>query len=257
MTALVNLPPGYRLRTFDTLDSTNEEAKRQAQQGAEAGLVLWAKSQSLGRGRRGRTWISPEGGLYFSLLLKPDCSPERAAQLSFMSALAVAEGVAPILPGGREMSFKWPNDLLVGGRKVSGILLDSSGGAAAVEWLVVGIGINVDSHPDGTDYPATSLSSEGAAGVRHADLLGRIIAAFDRWLKIWEREGFDPVREAWLRGARGLGEAISVRLSDRTLEGVFRGLAPDGALILEVPGEGERIIPAGDVYFLANRWKAS
>lgn len=251
MTVSVNLPPGYRLKAFDTLDSTNEEAKRQALAGADPGLVVWAKSQSAGRGRRGRTWVSPAGGLYFSLLLKPDCPPARAAQLSFVSALAVAEGVAPDLPRDRGIAFKWPNDLLVNGRKISGILLESGGGSARVAWLVVGIGINVDSHPEGTEYPATSLFGEGAKGVRHGELLGRVVAAFHGWLGIWEREGFEPVREAWLGAARGLGEPISVRLPDRTLDGIFRGLAAEGALILDVLGEGERIIPAGDVYFPA------
>lgn len=235
--------------TFERLDSTNEEAKRRAQDGADTGLVLWAQSQSAGRGRRGRTWISPDGGLYFSILLRPNCSPAQAAQLSFVSALAVGDGIAAELRNSGDLKFKWPNDVLIEDRKIAGILLESANGAKNLEWLVVGIGINVANHPDNMDYPATSLNAESNSRPALEKVLGNVVRAFDNWMQIWLVEGFAPIQTAWLERARGLNQKIAVRLFDQTISGTFQGLAPDGALRLEVPGEGERIIPAGDVYF--------
>lgn len=251
MSAALDLPPGYRLAGFDTLDSTNEEAKRQALSGAEEGLVVWARRQTAGRGRRGRTWISPEGGLYFSILVRPECPANQAAQLSFLSAVAVGEAAAPHLQSPESLTFKWPNDLLIGGRKVCGILLESGGAAQGVSWLVVGIGLNLASHPENADYPATSLAAEGATHIEAEALLTAIIHSFDGWLRRWRTEAFVPVRSAWLARVKGLGEEIIVRLPEQSVKGVFKALNPDGALILEVPGEGERIISAGDVYFPA------
>jgi BirA family biotin operon repressor/biotin-[acetyl-CoA-carboxylase] ligase len=249
MSLSFEMPPGYRLEKFDNLDSTNEEAKRRAQTGAAPGLIISAQSQSAGRGRQGRTWISPSGGLYFSILLRPTCPAAKAAQLSFVSALAVGEGIATSLRDPERLCFKWPNDVLIGMRKVAGILLESGSGSKNLEWLVVGIGINIASHPENMNYPATCLIHETGTACDPAQVLVNVVHAFDKWCRIWEGEGFEPLRVAWLDRARGLKTEIEVRLFEHSIRGVFQGLAPDGALRLEVPGEGERIIPAGDVYF--------
>ena len=141
MKAAPLLPPFYRLLGFAELDSTNEEAKRQATAGAPEGALVWARAQSAGRGRRGRRWVSEPGNLYLSILLRPSFPPATAAQLGFAAALAVGEAAAAALPAGADVAYKWPNDVLISGRKASGILLESqAAGEGRLDWLVVGIG---------------------------------------------------------------------------------------------------------------------
>ena len=125
MSVTASLPSPYQLITFETIDSTNEEAKRLAGSDAPEGTVVWAREQSAGRGRRGRAWVSGHGNLYCSILLRPDCHAFKAMQLSFVAALAMADAVASVLPKGAFVNCKWPNDVLVEGRKISGILLES------------------------------------------------------------------------------------------------------------------------------------
>ncbi len=237
---------------LDDAVSTNDEAKKLAKAGEPAGAVVWARSQTAGRGRYHRTWVSPEGGLYASLLLRPDCAPATAAQISFVAAVALADALEDFAPDEAELGFKWPNDILLGGAKVAGILLESAAEADEnLEWLVVGAGVNVTSHPTETPFPATSLAAldNEVSSDTPAELLSGFISALDFWLKTWEAEGFEGIRGTWLGHAVGLGEEISVGLANETLEGTFAGLDADGALILERPGQDRRIITAGDVYF--------
>ncbi|MBE9554569.1 MAG: biotin--[acetyl-CoA-carboxylase] ligase, partial [Proteobacteria bacterium] len=201
------LPAGYRLAAFESLDSTNEQARRLAMDGALDGTVIWAKCQTAGRGRQGRRWQSPEGNLYCSIIVRPSVQAADAAQLSFVTALALGQAVSGLLPDCVEMRYKWPNDLLLDGRKAAGILLESSGGADGVlDWLVVGAGLNVEDYPDVTDgYPATSLREAGVKPVALQDILLRYIAGFAHWRVRWQNEGLTAVREAWLERAARLG----------------------------------------------------
>lgn len=235
---------------LDTVESTNEEAARMAREGAPAGTLVCARRQTAGRGRRGRTWASPAGNLYASLVLRPDCAPAAAPQLSFVAALAAADTIRPRLPTPAALRLKWPNDLLIGGRKVAGLLLETeSTEARRLDWLIVGMGINVVSFPEDVDATATCLTAEGAAAATPADLLDSFMAIFPGWAARWQREGFAPIRQAWLDSAAGLGSAISARLSNETLRGDFVGLDEDGALMLALPDGSRRKIAAGDVFF--------
>ncbi|MGO8919049.1 MAG: biotin--[acetyl-CoA-carboxylase] ligase [Stellaceae bacterium] len=248
MTDGPGLPAFFRLQGFTELDSTNAEAKRQAASGAPAGTLISAKAQRAGRGRRGRSWVSAPGNLYLSILLRPERSAAVAAQLGFAAALAVGEAVLPLLPDAAELAYKWPNDVLVGGRKISGILLESqAAGEGRIDWLVVGIGVNLASFPETSDYPATSLAAAGAAPVTVEALLEAVARAFHFWYERWLEHGFAPLRQAWLARARGLGEPIRVRLPQGESEGRFAGLDGDGALLLET-GTAQRRITAGDVF---------
>jgi len=160
MSAPPRLSGFYRLLSFAAIDSTNEEAKRQAAAGAPEGTLIWARAQQAGRGRRGRPWVSEPGNLYMSLLLRPDRAAPAAAQLGFAAALAVGEAALPLLPASAALAYKWPNDVLIDGRKTSGILLESqAAGEGRLDWLVVGIGVNLVSFPEGAEYPATSLAA--------------------------------------------------------------------------------------------------
>ncbi len=248
MSTPAGLPGFFRLERFEEIDSTNEEAKRCAAAGAPAGTLIWAKAQSAGRGRRGRSWVSVPGNLYMSLLLRPERGAGHAAQLGFAAALAVGEAILPLLPPAAALAYKWPNDVLVGGRKVSGILLESQASAEGrLDWLAVGMGVNVASFPAASEYPATSLADAGAAAADLEALLAAVAARFLFWYERWLREGFAPLRQAWLARAAGLGEPIRVRLSHGESEGRFAGIDEEGALLLE-QGTAQRRISAGDVF---------
>ncbi|HET7593901.1 MAG TPA: biotin--[acetyl-CoA-carboxylase] ligase [Stellaceae bacterium] len=242
------LSPFYRLTSFAEIDSTNDEAKRRAGEGAPEGTLVWARAQSAGRGRRGRSFISPSGNLYMSILLRPDRPAASAAQLGFAAALALGDAVVPLLPRPEALRYKWPNDVLIDGRKVSGILLESqAAGEGRLDWLVVGIGVNVVSYPENVDYPAVSLAAAGTRAVTVEALLEAVAGRFQHWYERWREEGFPPLRAAWLERARGLGEDIRVRLQGEEASGRFAGLDEDGALLLE-HGATRRRIGAGDVF---------
>lgn len=247
---LPGLPPAYRLVAYDSLGSTNDEAKRLARdEGAAHGTLVWALRQTEGRGRRGRPWISPEGNLYASLILRPACTPASAAQLSFVTAGALADALQPLIPEG-VCQCKWPNDVLLDDRKAAGILLESEPDmTGGIDWLVIGVGINVQHYPLNSEFPATSLRNEGSRIDEPGPVLVRFVQAFSTWYDAWSTEGFAPVREGWLQLARGIGGPIAVRLSDRTLNGVFADLDSDGALLLDLDGGERRRITAGDVFF--------
>lgn len=239
----------FKLIAVDEVDSTSTMAKRLCAADAEDGTLVWALSQTAGRGRLSRAWISPPGNLYVSLILRPDAGAAKAVGLTFAAALAVAEAVEALLGGEPMVRCKWPNDVLVAGRKVAGILLESATTATGLlEWVVIGIGLNVASHPPDSEtiYPATSLHAEGAAGTDVEAALSVLCGCLDRWLRLWAGEGFAPIRGAWLDRAHGLGEPVTVRCGEVPLNGIFRGLDEDGALIL-YDGGTRRRVTAGDV----------
>ncbi len=256
----MGLPPFYRGVHLVETGSTNDDAKRLAAEGAPEGTLIWADAQTSGRGRRGRAWQSPAGNLYLSIILRPAAPVAKVGQLGFAAALAIAETVATLLPDDRQIACKWPNDVLIGGRKVAGLLLETDmrpDGTA--EWVVLGVGINVAHYPTAVEFPATSLAGEGAQA-NVADVLRGFAGHFLTWYEAWRAHGFAPVREAWLRRVAGLGGPISVRLEDRTLAGIFTGLDEEGALLLHSAHSGDAgqgtdprplRVTAGDVFFPA------
>ena len=245
------LPAGYRLDVHDSLDSTNAEAGRQARAGAPDGTVIQARRQTAGRGRQGRVWESPEGNLYCSVILRPDVPPAAAAQLTFVTALALGEAIDDVRPTGTELAFKWPNDLLLDEHKLAGILLESSGsGNGRLDWLVIGCGLNIRHFPEtASGYPATSLHAAGAEDLEPGALLAAFLHAFAVWHARWQDEGLAPVREAWLSRAARIGGEITVRLPRDELRGRFTGLDETGALLLDLPDGSRRTVTAGDVFF--------
>lgn len=242
------LPDFYRLIRYDTVGSTNDEVKRLAQTGAPEGTLVWAQAQTAGRGRRGRLWQSPPGNLYLSLLLRPAGPIAQAAQLGFVAALALGDALEPMLAPGRALRFKWPNDVLLDGRKLAGILLESeTASGERVAFVVIGIGVNLAAAPAESEFPAISLAAAGMPGITSTLLLDPFAHHFELWHRRWLAEGFAPVRRAWLARASGLGEAVRVRLERATLLGRFLDLDEEGALLLEGK-EGRRRIAAGEVF---------
>src|SRR5438270_175283 len=225
---------------------TNDEARRLAREGAPEGTLVWADAQEAGRGRRGRPWLSPPGNLYLSLLLRPDAPASRAPQLGFVTALALADALRLLAGTGLALSLKWPNDVLAGRAKLAGILLESEMAAGGgLDFVIIGVGVNLTSAPRDLEYPAASLSDQGFPGITPASLLESFAEHFALWLECWRAEGFVPVRAAWLNRAGGIGEAVRVRLETLTLEGRFLDLDQDGALVIE-PGGDRRRIAAGE-----------
>jgi BirA family biotin operon repressor/biotin-[acetyl-CoA-carboxylase] ligase len=245
--ALPSLPNFFSLIELESVGSTNDEARLRAEKGASAGTIVWAKQQVSGRGRRGRAWKSPAGNLYCSVVLRPEVSPAVAAQLSFVTALAIGEGLHGFLPAQAKLQYKWPNDVLIDGQKLSGILLESQvGEQGKLDWLLIGTGVNIASSPEDTDRPATNLNRVGIE-LSVTDVLTAYIHALSTWLVRWETAGFEPVREAWLNRAIGLGEAIEVRLPNETLTGTFEALDTSGSLVLTTL-QGRQLISAGEVF---------
>lgn len=243
-----SLSPSLRLLRYDTLGSTNDEAKRLAEAGAEEWTVVWAREQTAGRGRGGNAFVSPPGNLYLSVILRPARSASAAAQLGFAAALAAGQAAIRRLPADRDLRYKWPNDVLVEGAKLSGILLESAAAQdGTLAWLVIGIGVNVASHPTRTSWPATSLRFLGAEHVEIEDLLRDVVAELGAQTERWLRDGFAPLRAAWLERAYGLGGTVDVRLPREQLSGRFVDLDRDGVLLLET-AEGPRRVAAGEIF---------
>ncbi len=242
------LPAGYRLVFYNSIGSTNDEAKRLARDGAAQGTLVWALQQTAGRGRRGRPWVSPRGNLYTSLILRPDCPADRATQLGFVAALGVGGGLSSLLPLLDSLSYKWPNDVLVSGCKIAGILLESEMTTLdKLSFLVVGVGINLLLSPKDSEFPATSVAEQRLGDIEPVAMLEAFCRAFDNWESRWRLDGFASVRAAWRAAAAGRGQPIRVRLESDTLHGRFLDIDEQGALLLESAGEHHRI-SAGEIF---------
>jgi BirA family transcriptional regulator, biotin operon repressor / biotin---[acetyl-CoA-carboxylase] ligase len=244
---------GFRVATHDVLPSTNAEALRHAVEHAGDAWPLWivAREQTQGRGRRGNTWVSPRGNLYATLLLHDPAPPPQAPELSFVAALAVLDATADRAPMvARRLALKWPNDVLCGGAKLAGILLEGRmlGEKIAV---AIGIGVNCMHHPAQTSYPATDLAAAGAQ-VSADELFAALSGAMLRRLTQWRGgAGFAAIRRDWLSRAAGIGEPIRVRLPDCELFGRCEGLDDSGCLLLRRADGTLQSIAAGEVFAFA------
>lgn len=246
----IELPAGFRLERHAEVGSTNTIAMQRAAAGGPAGLWVMADRQSRGRGRTGRAWVSPAGNLYASLLVAPAAPLRVSQQLSLVAGLAVFDAVAAAMgeASSARLRLKWPNDLLVGDAKISGILLESSPGAhPGSHWVVMGIGINIAEAPGIIGRETTSLAAEGAAVTRE-EVMQHLARAMASWLGVWrDGGGIAEVRQAWLDRGPAVGEAIAVRQGSRQLEGLYRGLDEEGALRLVDASGALRTISTGEV----------
>ncbi len=243
------LPDRVTLIDCQSVDSTNQVARGMVQNGtARPWTVISAVSQTSGRGRRGRDWVSPAGNLYTSTIVYPAAAASSRAQLSLVVALAVAEMAADVVAGAR-VTLKWPNDVLVAGCKVSGILLESCPGPAGQEGVIIGTGINVAHAPADTRYGAAALARFAAAPVSRNWCLARYLQALACWYEIWSDDGFDPIRTGWLARAHGLGARTSVSCHDVERYGRFAGLTSEGLMLLHGEDGTLHEIAAGTVGF--------
>ena len=226
------------IRTVVETGSTNEDLLAEARSGAPEGTWLRAVAQSGGRGRVGRTWLSPPGNLYASTIVRLHPGEPEPATLALVAAVALEE-VASAYAGAAKLQLKWPNDLMAGPAKLAGILLERAGDA-----VVIGFGVNLAHHPQNLERPTVSLATLAAAAPDPGNFLIDLAEALARWLARWRGEGLAPVRARWLDRAHPLGSALTANGK----EGLFEGLDPQGALRLRYADGSVETIRAGDVF---------
>lgn len=210
---------------------------------------ILADSQTAGRGRRGRAWQSPVGNLMTTLYLPISFDAVKAGQLAFVAGLALERTVSALIGERAQASLKWPNDVLVDGKKASGILLESAMRDNKIDWLAIGLGLNLAHHPDDTPYPATSLAAYMDTPANNLAALEILARAFDEVFRQWRNGGFGPVLQAWRAVAHGLGGPIVATLENEQFEGIFKDIDEKGALILQTAAGDTMAIDAGDVFF--------
>lgn len=246
---------GRTLHYRESVASTNELAFRMAQEGAFHGEVVITDHQTQGKGRRGRTWVSPKGlNAYFSVILRPELPPQRAPELTLVAAVAVAETLREA--GAADASIKWPNDLQIGGKKVAGILTELSAEPDHVHFVIVGVGVNLNSKA--VDFPpevsglATSLMEARGRTVPRALFTAALFTRLEQWLDLHQEQGFEPVREAWKKLSSTLGRDVLVKTERREFTGIAEDIDESGALLVRTEAGLERVI-AGDVEQLRPR----
>jgi BirA family transcriptional regulator, biotin operon repressor / biotin---[acetyl-CoA-carboxylase] ligase len=239
---------GRDIQVFQETGSTNDVIERLARDGVGEGVVVFAESQTRGRGRLGRKWVSPPGqGLSFSVLLRPDLRPQAATQVTVIAATALARALRK--EADVRASIKWPNDILVGERKLAGVLTELAAEIDRIRYIVLGIGVNVNVTEFPTDLRgiATSLRIETGQPVRRAELAAAILRELDADYDRLCRGEFARIAEEWAEQCTTLGRPVSIRVGDRTIHGRAEALDDSGALLLRTDhGHLERIV-GGDV----------
>ncbi len=245
-------PEGTGRHVLPVTDSTNAHALREAPALSGPAWFLGLE-QTAGRGRRARAWSSPRGNFHGSLLLFPTERPDQVALRSFAAALALRDAFVALTGVPQAFSLKWPNDVLLNGAKVAGILLEATSAGAGVQALAIGIGVNLIAHPDQSvmeegALPAVSLLSETGIRVTPEAFLDALAPAYAKWEAVFTAQGFAPLREAWLSQAAKIGEHIRARTGKDTFYGVFETIDSQGNLILAT-ATGQMAIPAAEVFF--------
>jgi BirA family transcriptional regulator, biotin operon repressor / biotin---[acetyl-CoA-carboxylase] ligase len=244
---------GCPVEFCEKIDSTNNLACRLAREGAPEGAVVVADAQAKGKGRLNRVWQSPPAAnLYVSIILRPEIEAAAAPQLTLVAGLAVAEILSRYCPEG--VTIKWPNDILIRGKKICGILTEMKSSPAGVDFIILGIGINInmtrdDFEPSLRDT-ATSLQIETGDIINRLDVICTLFNSLEKWYRLFLRRGFPGVRDAWLRYADILGRPIRVVFREDTQTGVVLGIDDDGTIVMkDADGMTQRVI-AGDIYLL-------
>ncbi|MFO1068230.1 MAG: biotin--[acetyl-CoA-carboxylase] ligase [Geminicoccaceae bacterium] len=241
---------GFTVRSYDSVGSTNDLARELADAGAAAGTLVMAGEQTGGRGRHGRSWHSPRGNFYGSLILRPTVPLAETATLSLVIGLAVLDAVEAVAGRRLDLVVKWPNDVLLDGAKLAGILLegatDSKGGCA---WVIAGVGVNLQHHPDSPVYPSTSLAEAGVAEASPERFRDAFLAALGKALPLWERDGFAAFRDRWLARAAGLGRPVRLRVGDEVHAGKLADLGLDGSILIENSAGCLERFTAGELFF--------
>jgi BirA family biotin operon repressor/biotin-[acetyl-CoA-carboxylase] ligase len=241
---------GTRFHYFHEIDSTNDYARLLAERGEPQGAIVVAEQQNRGRGRLGRRWVSPPyANLYCSIILRPKLPPAHAPRITLTAAVALADAIESFAPAAP--AIKWPNDIMAGGKKLAGVLTEAASNPQRVEFVILGIGVNVnfplDSMPPELRERATSLSVLAGRSVSREGFLRRLIHDLDRCYGILEETGFAALAPLWDARFGLRGQRVRVEMTDRTINGRAIGIDADGALVIESPDGGCQRIVAGDV----------
>jgi BirA family biotin operon repressor/biotin-[acetyl-CoA-carboxylase] ligase len=236
----------WRLEAHGELPSTSDVCRARAEAGEPAGLAVLARRQVAGRGRDGRAWESPVGNLSLSVLLRPRLALGEAGAWSLLSGVALAGALAAHLPPAAPIALKWPNDVLLGGAKLAGILIECAADmAGGLEWLVVGMGANLAVAPRVADRLTACLAEYGPPPAPEA-FASELLALLGHWAAVREAEGLAPIRDAWLARGPAMGAPVAFRYGTERIEGTFAGLGEQGSLRL-VTAQGVRNFAAGEV----------
>jgi len=238
----------WRLEVHDSLPSTADLCRSRAEAGEPEGLAILARQQTAGHGTRGRSWTGAVGNLFLSVLLRPGGPAGEASQWSLLAGVALAEALSAGLPDKAVLALKWPNDVLLHGRKVAGILLESAADArGGLVWLSIGLGANLATAPPVPGRGIACLAECGPPPPPET-MARRVLAALAQWRDVRAHAGFAPVRAAFLARAPAHGTRITLRLGERMLDGAFAGLGEDGSLLLRTGGRVQAFA-AGEVTF--------
>jgi len=235
----------WRIETVQSVASTQGIVKERAATGAPQGLVVQALEQTGGKGRHGRAWISPKGNLYISVLLRPSCIAPQAAQLSFVAALAVSDAIDSYISSTALRMLKWPNDILLDGRKCAGILLETEVKGSEAVWTALGIGVNIASAPEGI---GTALGDYTQKEIELSAFRDALLSCLAARLASWETEGFKKIRQSWLAMAHKPGTKLQIKLGETVQEGYFHDMDDSGNLLLKGADSKMTALSAGDVF---------
>lgn len=234
---------GKHIQHFDSLDSSNREAMRQAESGAKEGTVIFTDKQSAGRGRLGRTWHTTGDALALSIILRPPLSPEKIPQLSLLTAVALQQALSQYC---HDIRIKWPNDLLINGAKVSGILTEMRAEPGLVHAVIVGIGINIKAPeqgwPSDISQTVSDLQSHHKQPISRLQCAISVLKSMEQWYSTYLKHGFAPIRDAWWQAHAASGQKVRVHDGQSYIEGIAQALDDDGALLLTTQHGNQRII---------------
>jgi BirA family biotin operon repressor/biotin-[acetyl-CoA-carboxylase] ligase len=223
----------WRLEQYEELGSTSDFCAERAKAGEPEGLAVFAAQQSAGRGSRGRTWHSPHGNVALSVLLRPQIAPAESSMFPLLAGIAAADAINAALPSGPTPLLKWPNDVLLNGQKCAGLLIDATQAQNRIDWLVIGIGINVAYAPQVPGRATTCLAAHGAETTAIA-IAHSVLDHFSTWLDIFQASGPSKIISTWLSRAHPIGTKLEVKTLEKTAAGTFAGLSPTGELLLRV-----------------------
>ncbi len=243
------LPGGFSVTHFESAGSTNDLAKVACKDAyAVDGTVYWTGDQTAGRGTHGRVWTAPAGNLAVSIVKRPRIAMRFAPQAGIVTAVAVADALVSLGFDASRVGLKWPNDVLVDGKKICGILLEGAAAGPVVEWLVIGTGMNVKHHPPETRHPATDMTEAGVP-VSLEDALSAYLMSFKRWWGRWRRYDFQVVATAWAaKTVHKPGQTINVSEGGTRSDYIFKGMGSDGELVVADQDGVEKFIVSGEIF---------